>query len=58
MKKLLKMNNQTISNLELLQIRYNNDYIGLETIKQINDKLRLVLVHLRNDNYITLKVYS
>lgn len=58
MQKLLKLNNKTITNMELLQLRYFNDYVGLETIKQLDNGLRLVLVQLKNNNFITVKVKS
>lgn len=56
MQKILKLNNKTLTNMELLQLRYLNDYVGLETIKQLDNGLRLVLVHLKNNNFITVKV--
>lgn len=56
MKRLLKLNNQTISNFELLQLRHCNDYVGLSTIKQLASGSRLVLIQLKNDNYIVVKV--
>lgn len=56
MQKILKLNNKILTNMELLQLRYLNDYVGLETIKQLDNGLRLVLVHLKNNNFITVKV--
>lgn len=56
MQKLLKLNNKTLTNRELLQLRYLNDYVGLETIKQLDNGLRLVLIQLKNNNFITVKV--
>lgn len=56
MQKLLKLNNKILTNRELLQLRYLNDYVGLETIKQLDNGLRLVLIQLKNNNFITVKV--
>lgn len=54
--KLLKLNNKTITNMDLLNLRYYNDYVGLETIKELDSGMRLVLVQLRNYNYFVVKV--
>lgn len=56
MKRLLKLNNQTIGSYELLQLRHCNDYVSLSTIKQLQNGSRLVLIQLKNDNYIVVKV--
>lgn len=56
LQKLLKLNNSTITNIDLLNIQHVNDYVGLETIKYLDDNLRLVLIHLRNNNFIVVKV--
>ena len=55
-KKILNMNNTTITNLDLLQLRHSNNFVGLNTIEQIDNKTRLVLVRLINSNYIVVKV--
>lgn len=56
MQKLLKLNNKTITNMELSQLRHLNDYVGLDTIKYLDNGLRLVLIQLVNNNFIVVKV--
>ena len=56
LQKLLKLNNSTITNIDLLNIMHLSAYVGLETIKYLDDNLRLVLIHLCNNNFIVVKV--
>lgn len=53
--KLLKMNNKTISNLELLSLRHLSDYVCMRKIAETKD-YNLYLVQLVNDNFIVVKV--
>lgn len=56
LQKLLKMNNSIISNIDLLNIRHLHDYVGLETIKELDNNTRLVLIELVNNNFLVVKV--
>ena len=53
--KLLKLNNQNITHVDLLSIRHLNDYVSMKKIEEC-DNFNLYLIHLRNDNFIVVKV--
>ena len=55
--KLLKLNNQTITHADLLNIRHLNDYVSMKKIEECNN-FNLYLIHFKNDNFIVVKVYD
>ena len=55
--KLLKLNNQNITHVDLLSIRHLNDYVSMRKIEECGN-FNLYLIRLRNDNFIVVKVYD
>ena len=55
--KLLKLNNQNITHMDLLKVRHLNDYVSMRVI-EARDNYNLYLIHFKNDNFIVVKVYD
>ena len=56
-RKLLKLNNQNITHMDLLSIRHLNDYVSMRMVEE-HDNFNLYLIRLKNDNFIVVKVYD
>lgn len=53
--KLLKLNNTTMTQKELLSLRHLSDYVGMQRIREY-PKFNLYLIVLVNYNFMVVKV--